>query len=262
VRRNAVLIVITLGCALIVPLVALALAVWLAFLALVNFSNLLARRVAARARNVGAKSPLHDDRPDVLYLRCFHADESWWPNVVVRLTTAEEDLATALHPFDLMAIGQPGDFLPLPGAARLYCTADEWRPTVCQRMRVAPLVILRAGEGEGLLWECEQAFTMLSPDRLVILVLEIRRVEYEHFAAAIRSRVGVVLPTIPCVSILLTQFDDRQCKAGFIMFSDGWRAQFVPLPYNFVLFGYRGLVKPSRKALRPVFAAHGVVRVR
>jgi hypothetical protein len=41
-------------------------------------------------------------------------------------------------------------------------------------------------------------------------------------------------------------------KFGFIVFSEGWRAQFVPIRPKW------SLEKPFREALRPVFAAHGV----
>ena len=56
----------------------------------------------------------------------------------------EEDLAEAVRPIgDLVAVGQPGEPLPLPGAARMYWTNDEWQDAVLKRMREAPLVIIR-----------------------------------------------------------------------------------------------------------------------
>ena len=38
-----------------------------------------------------------------------------------------------------------------------------------------PLSSFHAGQGEGLLWECEQAFVALSANRLVMLVFESER---------------------------------------------------------------------------------------
>ena len=212
------------------------------------------RQKAAQRRNVGANSPLNDDRPDVLYLRCFHAD-AFRPGPVLRFHTDEIDLALAVGPLgDLIAIGRPGESLPTPGAARLYSPQDEWQNTVCQQMRVARLVIIRAGQGDGLLWECEEAFRMLSPRQLVILVLEIRADEYQHFATAIHARLGVKVPAIPNVFVLRFLWqpwcNPGMVKPGLILFSEGWQAQFVPIPFRF------SLRVPFEESLRPVFAAH------
>ncbi len=136
--------------------IAMTAVVFLIAGALVHFRG---RQVAARVRNTGTASPLRDQRPDVLYLRSFGMDASTMRRkLMAGLSTEEEDLAEAVRPLgDLIAIGRPGEPLPLPGAARMYCSNDEWKDAVVARMREASLVIIRAGQGEGLLWECEQA---------------------------------------------------------------------------------------------------------
>ncbi len=225
--------------------------------------TIYARRMAAQSRNVVAESPLNDDRPDVLYLRCFSAD-ALKSTLTPVLTTEEEDLKRAVRPLgDLVAIGQPGESLPPLGAARHYCARDEnWQNSVCERMRVAPLVIIRAGYGDGLLWECEQAFRMLAPSQIVILVLDIRATEYKRFAAAMHSRLGIVLPAIPGFSVLgsLRDYKSGPSKVtpGFIVFSEGWHGQFVRIRLGVFKLPVRLLVKPFRNALGPVFAAHRV----
>jgi hypothetical protein len=127
-------------------------------------------------------------------------------------------------------------------------------------MREAPLVIIRAGQGEGLLWECEQAFATLSPSRLVILVLNLKADEYNRFADDIRNALGITLPSIPRFSALSAAIDIRnspsKVTSGFVVFSPGWRAEFIPLPLKVVRFGYHDLAGPFRQALRPVFAAN------
>lgn len=45
---------------------------------------------------------------------------------------------------------------------------------------------------------------------------------------------------------------------GFILFSEGWRAEFVPLRLRIFKIGYRTLVKPLRQALQRVFVENGV----
>jgi len=227
---------------------------------LINRTVFFFRRMAAKRRNAGPNSPLNDDRPDVLYLRCFHAD-AFRPGVVMRLHSDEMDLGLAVRPLgDLVGLGRPGEVLPIPGAARLYAPQDEWKNTVCQQMRVARLVIIRAGQGDGLLWECEEAFRTLSPRQLVILVLAIRADEYQHFATAIQARLGIVVPSIPNVFPLRFLIDVRSdpgmVKPGFIVFSEGWHAQFLPIPLKLTV----RVADQFQKALRPVFEAHGVAK--
>lgn len=120
------------------------------------------RKQAARGFAQSAESPLRDSRADVLYLRCFRADASTPLKVLVSgFTTEEEDLADTVKPLgDLIAVGQPGESLPLPSATRMYCSNEEWQGAVLERMRVAPLVVLRAGAGAGLLWECQRGFNL------------------------------------------------------------------------------------------------------
>ena len=121
---------------------------------------------------------------------------------------------------------------------------------------MAPLVIIRAGQGDGLLWECEQAFGMLSPHQLVILVLEIRADEYQHFATAVHARLGVVVPAIPSFFVLRFLWNPQPVLAWSNLGSLCSPKDGVPSSYPFR--PARSLVKPFREALRPVFAAHGV----
>ena len=65
--------------------------------------------------------------------------------------TQEEPLADELGPIgDFVAIGQPGEELPTPGAMRIYASDAEWKEIVKAQMRIARLVIMRAGIGENL----------------------------------------------------------------------------------------------------------------
>ncbi len=241
--------------------IAMTAVVFLIAAALVHFRG---RQVAARVRNTGTASPLRDQRPDVLYLRSFGMDASTMRRkLMAGLSTEEEDLAEAVRPLgDLIAIGRPGEPLPLPGAARMYCSNDEWKDAVVARMREASLVIIRAGQGEGLLWECEQAFVALSANRLVMLVLNLKAADYDRFAREVRDALRIPLPSIPRFSLLNAAFDFRnnpsKVRPGFIVFSAGWRAEFVPLRLKIVKFGYRDLATPFRRALERVFAANGV----
>lgn len=227
-------------------------------------SHFIGRQLVAQARTASADSPIHDDRPDVLYLRSFETDASTIrKQVMAGFSSAEEDLAEAVRPLgDMVAVGKPGESLPVPGAARMYCSDDSWQDTVLKRMREAPLVIIRAGRSGGLVWECEQAFATVAPSRLVILILDLKASDYDAFAAGLRA-LNIRLPLVPRFSALDSVRDWRnnpsKVTSGFIVFSDGWRADFVPLKLRIVKFGYRELVRPYREALRQVFVTNGAL---
>ncbi len=139
-----------------------------------------------RGRQYGAKADAErivtDPNPDVLYLRAFRSDPSTkgyvfftWVRLGWGLATEEEQLADVLRPFgDLVAIGQPGEGLPKPGAARIYASDEEWKEIVKGQMQAARLVIIRAGAGENLLWELKQAVETLNPQKVLILVLNMK----------------------------------------------------------------------------------------
>src|SRR5262249_39194073 len=155
-----------------------------------------------------------------------------------------------------------GERLPLPGAARMYASDAEWKDVVLDRMRVASLVVIRAGTGPGLLWELGQAFTTLSPERVLILVANMTTAEYRAFADRMRVAFRVALPAVGACSLLRTVIDywenPSKVTPGFVRFSDGWSAEFLPLPLTLVRLGYNDLVKTYNRALRPVFETHGI----
>jgi hypothetical protein len=220
------------------------------------------RQHAAKAR---AAAVLGDDKPDVLYLRAFHVDPSIRA-AITGYTVDEEQLAAAVQPFgDLVAIGRPGESLPVPGAARRYASDAEWQDVVIAQMRSAPLVILRAGLGDGLLWELERAVREVPPQRLLVLVFNIPSDEYEAFRAQVKARLGMLLPAIERYgySLVSAIFDARKrpsrVRAGFIRFTDDWRPTFLPLPFGWVRLGENDDRVALRRALRPVFEEHGRV---
>jgi len=198
-----------------------------------------------------------DSKPDVLYLRTFLADPSTighvfsallTPTLISGLATEEEQLRDVLQPFgDLVAIGQPGETLPKPGAARLYASGDEWKEVVTNQMHVARLVIIRAGRGEGLLWELKQALEIVNPKKLLILVLNMKKKHYERFREEANSIFQISLPEADAVK----RFGR---VAGFIRFSADWKPDFLPLraPY-FRTSAYKPYQRLFKFALRPVF---------
>jgi hypothetical protein len=222
------------------------------------------RQHAAKALAESSSSPLRDSRPHVLYLRSFHADPTTpLKKLMSGFTTEEEQLADVLRPFgDLVAIGRPGEPLPLPGAVRTYATESEWKALVLDRMRSAPFVVIRAGAGPGLAWEVGQAFSILRPKQIVILVLNLPLTEYRVFADHVREHARLALPAIAPCGVMWRVADIRynltKALPGFITFSDDWSPAFLPLPFTLTRVGYNDLKKPLNDALRPIFVRHGV----
>jgi hypothetical protein len=202
-----------------------------------------------------------DSNPDVLYLRAFRSDPStaryvfWsWMRMGWGLATEEEQLADVLRPFgDLVAIGQPGEGLPKPGAARIYASEQEWKEVVKRQMQAARLVIIRAGGGENLLWELKQAVETLNPQKVLILVLEMKAKHYESFRKKVNPVLGVSLPEVATLG-------DFGGVSGFIGFGADWKPSVLPLPRVPPL--RRSFFKPYRQtfelALRPVFESFGL----
>lgn len=212
------------------------------------------------AAQMDAERIITDSKPDVLYLRAFVSDPSTAGNVLssmltVRLmsglATEEEQLADVLRPFgDLVAIGQPGEGLPKPGATRIYASDEEWKKVVKRQMRTAPLVVIRAGSGENLLWELQQAAETVSPHKVLILVLNMKAEHYESFRAKATGILGVSLPAT---------LRRHGRVSGFIGFAADWKPSFFALraPYF-----RRSVFRPYRRlfkfALRPVFESFGL----
>ncbi len=61
-------------------------------------------------------------------------------------------------------------------------------------MRVTRLVLSRASEGENLLWELKQAVETFSPEKVLILVLNMKAKHYESFRTDVNPILGMSLP--------------------------------------------------------------------
>ncbi len=209
------------------------------------------REYAAKA---DAERILTGSNPDVLYLRAFRSDQSTVGYLSLSfgtMFTDEEELADVLRPFgDLIAIGQPGEDLPKPGAARIYVSDEDWKKEVKRRMRAARLVVIRAGVGENLLWELKQAVETLNPEKVLILVLRMKSENYESFRTKVNPVLGVSLPEVA----------KRFRRGGFIAFAPDWEPSFLPLRApHFTRGAFSGPNRAFFKfTLRPVFERFGL----
>ncbi len=214
------------------------------------------RQYAAQA---SAKRIISDSKPHLLYLRAFRSDPSTAKqvfyafdtvNLLLGLQSEEEQLAEVLQPFGgLIAIGRPGESLPTPGAARIYTSDEEWKDIVKRQIQAAQLVVIRAAAGENVLWELTQALKILNPQKLLILLLNMKVRDYESFRTRANSILDVPLPES-------TRLRRYMCVSGFIGFAAGWKPSFFALRAPFFRGG--SFKRRCKYALKPVFESFGL----
>jgi len=156
---------------------------------------------------------------------------------------------------ELVAIGRPGENLPTPGAARIYVSDEEWKNVVNRQMQATRLVVIRAGIGENVLWELTQAVRAVEPQKLLILVLEMKAEDYESFRTKASAILGVSLPEQAIPRRFGRVFGFRRVS-GFINFAADWKPSFLVLkgPY----FRSGSFKRLAKYALRPVFESLGL----
>ena len=126
-------------------------------------------RLARQYRGRSNKRLRHDNRMPVLYLRSFSQDDRESSETFLP-TTSEEKLVRSYNRVGpVIALGNPRERLPIPGAARLYFDDDStWQPAVLYLMSVSQLVVIQAGNAVGLLQELGFARGRLDPRKVVI----------------------------------------------------------------------------------------------
>ncbi|WP_405730861.1 hypothetical protein OG885_14085 [Streptomyces sp. NBC_00028] len=222
------------------------------------------------------------DRKFTLYLRPFDVDHTL--NKVMqapraslreRVThtsgrTFEEALARGLRRRfgRVVAVGKPGERLPLPGADRFYLPLAEWQAPVSGLIGRARVVALVTGASAGTLWELTECMRLLPPERLLLLVFS-DEMEYEAFRAAVpaafeeRSRelaregsAPLRTPVFPAYPPLhnpqsLVRGTGLQ---GLIHFDAAWQPTFTRCDYTrfwtLTLMGRQ--MKMDRRVVRPV----------
>jgi hypothetical protein len=147
----------------------------------------IARRTSAPAASEVLAA---DARPPVLYLRPFRDDAATFAECPRsarellgdwfrartgrgggRLRTAEEylesDVEKVIGP--LVALGNPLDFVPPEGAARVYLADETWRDGFRELVERAACVVMTAGVSEQVAWELEHLRAAGQHGRLFVL---------------------------------------------------------------------------------------------
>ncbi len=154
-----------------------------------------------------------DPRPPVLYLRSFVDDRSWSTP-----SGFERQMRFGLSVIGpVVALGRPGDALPIIGVPRLYLKAkDGWEDQVGTWMSRAALVIFRAGNSSGLCLEMSSAFKTLTPKQIVIVMPGQKT--WQEFLNWADDALPVTLP-------------EQTGDACLMFFDDDWQPQLVHHPH-------------------------------
>lgn len=202
----------------------------------------------------GLRAQELDTRPPVLYLRSFSVDKltaRTGRRGAAMVRTEEEQLTRAFRGFGpVLAIGQPGEPLPMAGAAKLQVDGTEWQDAVLELIGKAGLVLIGAGTSPGLLWEIDQVVRLIPPERIVIFI-PFGKEAYDHFRARTAAHFGRMLP--PWAE------GTRASAAGIraaIYFRPDWEAYLVRLDVDRRLT----LEKSCYKYLNSVYGENGVAR--
>lgn len=175
-------------------------------------SDLQTRRIAA------ANAPADDGAAPVVYLRSFEDDAV--ASALRGDITEEEQLVRALAHFGpVIAIGKPGELLPLAGAHRQYVADDQWQTRVKELLVRARLVVIRTGLSEGLMWELRTTMELLRPQNVVLACDDANEL------TSMLRQVALVHP------LATEQLRIKRKKlgsfSGFVVFDANWRPVFL-----------------------------------
>lgn len=171
-----------------------------------------------------------DKRAPVLYLRPFSDEaldrkhEEKKLAFLPSLSTQEEQLVKILDNIGpTIAIGKPNEPLPELGAARLYVEESRWRDSVLELLGKACLVVIRAGDSKGLLWEEQQVIQRMRPEQVVFILPDDAQL-YQSLRARLNPHLANKLP----------QFEeweesDRSILRAILYFQPGWKPKMVDL---------------------------------
>jgi MFS transporter, MHS family, citrate/tricarballylate:H+ symporter len=178
---------------------------WFAFSVLVLSRPAVAslrRNWRAGARGAEAELQRSGSRRPIFYLRSFDIDQKIGRISIIEILAgrafhnAEEALANRLRWYGpVIAIGRPGETLPMLGAARFYVSHDRWQGKVADVARASQLVVWVTGTTEGLRWEISHLLETLPPAKLIVwahphLLRQLppdREAEWQQFLATLGS---------------------------------------------------------------------------
>jgi hypothetical protein len=180
--------------------------------------------------------------PPVVYLRSFADDAgSPWRLIIqgglggapgllmtLRTRTPEGLMCEKLSPLGpIMAIGRPGEAMPPLGATRMYVRDPDWQTVAADLIDRSRVLVLRAGETAGLLWELKQVMKRLDPHQVLILLFfppGLRRRSRQESYDLFRALVAPLLPR---------PLPEHIGEATLLYFGDAWVPYLLgPTPHR------------------------------
>jgi hypothetical protein len=169
-----------------------------------------------------------DTRPPVLYLRSFADDQVAGRRTTLGARSEEEQMVNVLRRIGpVVALGAPGERVPMLGAARDYVAEGHWRDWVLDKLQVAALTIIRVSDKDAFWWEVEMAARHVPPERTAFLLPSA-----PDGYASFRARVAGIFPqadslpeTLPRLDPTATPFLPVEDLWGLLYFDGHGRAQ-------------------------------------
>jgi hypothetical protein len=119
-----------------------------------------------------------DKRSPILFLRSFADDEQQQYGSTHRAIldfSLETRLANHFHRFGpFIAIGDPSDSVPQPGAARMHLSDDQWQSRVIDWMKASQVIVMYCGITQWVNWELRQVIESGRSTSLILMFPEIK----------------------------------------------------------------------------------------
>jgi hypothetical protein len=217
----------------------------------------------------------------ILYLRPFTLDPemaqfpheapgsfSRSPLELPGLTQEEFLVSQFAHLGRVVAVGQPGERLPLPGAERGYLPVANWQNATSRLIKAAHVIVVFAAPGPGTVWEFTEAVRTVAPMRLLLLVYN-GPSEYDAFRAAVAQEYATrfaesaatwppppQLPDLPSPTRHVKGLKWDFPLKGIVSFDKEWRASFTPFNPVVPRLRWRWTIpRLVRRELEPVLGA-------
>ncbi len=156
----------------------------------------------------------------IVYLRSFNDDRKE-KKLKRRMTKALSDW------FPVYAIGKPDEFMPPPGAKRIYVD-DDWQEIVQDMIKRSKIILQRINTSDNYLWEFEQCYKWNYFQKSVFWVDNIE--EYHAFRSTIKHRFGLDFPWL----------EDRKCHVVFYLLPDlSFRIIYLTVEADYEHFRYQ-----------------------
>lgn len=148
-------------------------------------------------RNKASKELISDLDAPILWLRSFDLDNIkkapfLLPSVFTEAAgnNFEELISRGFKKFSpFIALGNPTDFLPEPGAKKIYSTDSDWQNTVIKYIIKSRAIVIVEGNSPGLAWELKTVRSIAPIEKIFLLTppKKFRKPQWGEFRALLQA---------------------------------------------------------------------------